>query len=278
MENGRQRNADIPWYQFDPNDYLARNYARVRSEDHRVVELVRDFFGRQFASGRPPAGLCGIDVGTGANLYPALSMLPFCESITLYEHAKSNLEWLAEQAAADWPSWPDVWSDFWSVLGAGRHYAELGEDPRRALARRVEVVPGSVFALDPAARRWDMGTMFFVAESITSEPVEFTAAVRGFLEVLSPGAPFCITFMENSLGYEVAGIEFPAVSIGRDDVLDCLAELADDVAVDRVGPGAEPKLRDGYSGMLVACGHTSGGERAGRAAFPGRTTLPSEHR
>ena len=60
MENGRQRNADVPWYQFDPNDYLARNYARVRTEDHRVVELVRDFFGRQFAPGRPPSGLCGI--------------------------------------------------------------------------------------------------------------------------------------------------------------------------------------------------------------------------
>ncbi|MET1074406.1 MAG: SCO2525 family SAM-dependent methyltransferase [Umezawaea sp.] len=257
MQNGGQRNADVPWYRFDPDDYLARNYAEVRGEDHRVVELVRDFFGAQFASGHAPAGLRGIDVGTGANLYPALSMLPFCESITLYEHAKSNLEWLAEQTAADWPSWPDVWSDFWTVLGESPHYAGLGEHPRDALARRVEVVPGSVFALDPSAGRWDMGTMFFVAESITSQRGEFADAVHGFLGVLRPGAPFCIAFMENSLGYEVAGIEFPAVAVDRDDVTGCLSGRATDLVVDRIGTGGGPPLRDGYTGMIVACGRAS---------------------
>jgi hypothetical protein len=282
VENGRQRNADVPWYRFDPNDYLARNYARVRSEDHRVVELVRDFFGGQFASGSAPADLRGIDVGTGANLYPALSMLPFCESITLYEHAKSNLEWLVEQNAADWPSWPDVWHDFWSVLGDSPHYADLGEHPREALARRVEVVSGSVFALDPAARLWDIGTMFFVAESITSERAEFTAAVHGFLRVLRPGAPFFIAFMENSSGYEVAGIEFPAVAVDLADVAGCLAGRADGVVVDRIEMGTGPKLRDGYSGMLVARGHAAGRQYAGGgnngSAFPHSSTQPSERR
>lgn len=215
---------------------------------------MRDFFGAQFPSGHAPAGLRGIDVGTGANLYPALSMLPFCESITLYEHAKSNLEWLAEQTAADWPSWTDVWSDFWTLLEESPHYAGLGELPRHALARRVEVVPGSVFALDPSAGRWDMGTMFFVAESITSQRGEFADAVHGFLGVLRPGAPFCIAFMENSLGYEVAGIEFPAVAVDHDDVTDCLSGRATNLVVDRIGTNGGPPLRDGYTGMIVACG------------------------
>jgi len=280
VDNGRQSNKDVPWYRFDPNDYLARNYASVSSEDHRVVELVRDFFGRHFSSCRPPAGLRGIDVGTGANLYPALSMLPFCESITLYEHAKSNLEWLVEQSAANWPSWPDVWQDFWAVLGVGPYYAELGEHARQALARRVEVVSGSVFTLDLADRRWDMGTMFFVAESITSEPAEFAAAVHGFLRVLRPGAPFFIAFMEKSDGYEVAGIKFPAVAIDLEDVASCLDGRADGIILDRIEMGEGSKLRDGYSGMLVACGRASGWQHAGNgtngAAFPRSATLPSD--
>jgi hypothetical protein len=278
VTNGRQSNADVPWYRFDPDDYLARNYARVRFEDHRVVELVRDFFGRHFALGTPPPGLRGIDVGTGANLYPALSMLPFCESITLYEHAKSNLEWLVEQCEADWPSWPEVWQDFWAVLGCSPHYAELGEHPREALARRVEVVSGSVFALDPATRQWDLGTMFFVAESITSELAEFTAAVDGFLKVLRPGSPFFIAFMEGSIGYEVAGIPFPAVAIDRNDVANCLAGRAEGVVVDRVEMGSGPKLRDGYTGLLVACGlagRKSFAENGANGAALQRSSTPS---
>lgn len=36
----------------------------------------------------------GIDVGTGANLYPCLSMLPFCGEITLWERGEANVAWL----------------------------------------------------------------------------------------------------------------------------------------------------------------------------------------
>ncbi|GGS30968.1 SCO2525 family SAM-dependent methyltransferase [Actinokineospora fastidiosa] len=257
MAGKGQRNADAPWYRFDPRDYLARNYAHVRVEDRQVLELVRDFLGD---AGRPPdrrGGLRGIDVGTGANLYPALSMLPFCESITLYEYAKSNLEWLTEQNAAEWPSWDPVWSGFWALLRERDPYARLGGHPRRLLAERVEIAEGSVFALDPAAGTWDMGTMFFVAESITAERAEFADAVRGFLAVLRPGAPFAIACMENSVGFEVGGVWFPAVAVDGADVDRCLAGRATDVAISRVEANGT-SLRAGYTGMIVACGRASG--------------------
>jgi hypothetical protein len=180
-------------------------------------------------------------------------MLPFCESITLYEYAASNLEWLAEQAATDWPSWSEVWGEFWTVLRERAPYSGFGEHPRQALASRVEVAGGSVFDLDETASRWDMGTMFFVAESITAQWVEFEAAMHGFLRVLRPGAPFAIAFMSDSLGYEVGGIAFPAVAIGREDVTACLADHATDVVVSRIEADGT-SLRDGYSGMILACG------------------------
>ncbi len=253
MTGNGHGNAGAPWPEFDPNDYLLRNYAEVRADDRVVLELVRDFF---HDAGLRPQSARGIDVGTGSNLYPALSMLPFCRSITLYEHAKANLEWLTEQRAGAWPSWGPVWKDFWALLRERTPYARLDGHPRRVLAERAAVTEGSVFELDAAAAPWDMGTMFFVAESITDDRREFAEAVRLFLGALRPGAPFAIAFMENSIGYEVGGVRFPAVAIGTGDVDSCLAGLASDVAVSRIPAGGN-RLRVGYSGMIVACGRAT---------------------
>lgn len=260
MEQTGQRNADVPWCQFDPKEYLGANYTDVGVEDRQVMEVVRDFFCEQFA-GNGSTRLRGIDVGTGVNMYPALSMMPFCESITLYEHAVTNLEWLVEQASTGWPSWSRVWSRFWSVLRTAPRYAGLDEHPRRALTRRVEVVSGNVFTLDPTTSQWDIGTMFFVAESITTEHIEFEAAVHSFLQALRPGAPFALACMENSVGYKVAGVEFPAVSVNRTEVRDCLRGRATNVTVHRVD-GRGSRLREGYSGMIVACGRSLGARSA----------------
>jgi hypothetical protein len=68
------------------------------------------------------------------------------------------------------------------------------------------------------ASQWDLGTMFFVAESITEAPEEFRAAVAGFIGALRPGAPFAAAFMAGSDGYPVAGTYFPALPITPDDV------------------------------------------------------------
>lgn len=250
------QNADVVWSRFDTGDYLARNYLRVSSDDRQVIKLVRDFFTRAFPSG-VPVGLSGIDVGTGANLYPALSMLPFCESITLYEYSVSNLKWLGDQAADKWSSWLDIWSGFWSLLQVSPLYAKRVADPRDALALKVEVLPGSVFELGKDERRWDIGTMFFVAESITVKRDEFTSAIHCFLSALRPGAPFFIAFMENSLGYEVGEVKYPAVAVDREDVVESLAGRADGVTVVRINAGKD-KFREGYSGMVVAYGRSSG--------------------
>ena len=74
-------NADYPWDEFDPEDYFAHNYASLRDDDREILEIVRSYFADQLGD-LPMHSLRGIDVGTGANLYPALAMLPFCEEIT----------------------------------------------------------------------------------------------------------------------------------------------------------------------------------------------------
>jgi hypothetical protein len=252
-----RRNEDCPWHEFDPETYLKDNYAVLRDEDRRMVELVRDFFAEEFAGDPNRSGRSGIDVGTGANLYPALAMLPFVDRLTLYDYSPANVAWLTRQHAADWPTWSPVWSQFWQVLSEHDSYAELDGHPKAELARCVNVMRGSVFDLAAHPHRWDIGTMFFVAESITGQKSEFAAAVDHFITSLRSGAPFAIAFMEDSSGYHVAGKSFPATPVSMDEVGRSLRRHTSDVAVRRFDHGDNP-LRDGYSGTIVAYGRVNG--------------------
>lgn len=245
-------NDDYPWDRFDPEAYFQRNYASLLRADRQIIKLVRDFFAKELAKpGMPPDPL-GIDVGTGSNLYPALTMLPFCRRITLYEHSKSNVVWLNEQKDKDWPSWQEGWEKFWKLLSKNKAYRSFLQ-PRAELTARTDVRHGSIFELLDECG-YDVGTMFFVAESITGQQQEFLTAMENFLRVLKPDSPFAIAFMEHSKGYHVGDQDFPATDIKKDQVDECLRNWAqDDLTVKRIRMGRKP-LRDGYTGMLLARG------------------------
>jgi hypothetical protein len=250
-------NADAPWNTFSPQDYWRRNYHVLQAEDQEIIRLVRDFFIRAFA-GSPPVRR-GIDVGSGTNLYPALLMLPWTEQVLLTDFSQSNVSWLRRQLADDSDAW--TWQPFWHELQSAEGYRQVGE-PRKQLLEACSSEPGcagieqrSVFDLPEA--RWDLGTMFFVAESITEDPVEFRAAVAHFVGALKPGAPFATAFMAGSLGYPVAGTRFPALPITSDDVRLLFKELgASKLSVELLQ--TEHRVRDGYKGMIVATGFAHG--------------------
>ncbi len=206
-----QLNEEFPWDSFDPEWYLNHNYGTLRDDDEKILERLAEFF-----SGLDQAHLRhGLDVGTGTNLYPVLAMLPLCGRITLHERAKTNCRWLHNETA----KYSEVWEPYWEVLAERASYARIG-DPRWAVHERTRVNRGSIFDLPKDT--YDIGTMFFVAESITTRDDEFTRALRCFLRSLKPNAPFAATFMTNSTGYDVNGVHFPAVAITEDDVRKCL--------------------------------------------------------
>jgi hypothetical protein len=116
-----------------------------------------------------------------------------------------------------------------------------------------------VFDLEPAA--WDIGTMFFVAESMTADPAEFERATAAFLATLRPAAPFAAAFMAGSLGYRVAGVPFPAVrEVDAVRVGAVLNRCGAAASVTTVAVPHGARLRDGYEGMIVAVGTTSPSE------------------
>jgi hypothetical protein len=250
QERPHGSNSEFPWDDFDSYFYYDHNYRKLRQDDRKIVESVRDFLSNLHREGELGDQLKGLDVGSGANLYPTLTMLPLCQSITMWEHAASNVEWLKEQI----PHYGKSWDTFWSLLAGDPLYGAL-EDPRRALADSASVTHDSIFNLPPES--WDLGTMFFVAESLTSQAGEFQKATRTFLQALRPGAPFAAAFMEHSTGYVVGEHHFPAVAVSPADVSDCLEGHCLAYSVTRIELDDKP-LRDGYSGMILAMGKSSG--------------------
>jgi hypothetical protein len=247
------RNADASWNTFSSHDYWHRNYSRLQAEDREIIRRVSHFFASA-RRGCPPVRRA-IDVGAGTNLYPALLMLPWTTQILLADFAKSNVLWLQDQLADNSPRWQ--WGRFWRKMRDGQGYANI-KHPRERLRDACASQEGyagieqvSVFDLPKA--RWNLGTMFFVAESITEDPAEFRAAVASFIGALTPGAPFAAAFMAGSSGYPVDDTHFPALPIKPEDVEGHLAALG------VREPNVElletsHRVRDGYEGMIVATG------------------------
>lgn len=236
-------NEDFPWDSFDSDAYFEHNYSKLRADDEQIIDLVADFFQRNETPRRlrPRA----IDVGAGTNLYPALTVLPFAAELHLVERAFTNREWLTSEMHQPHPSW---WQ-FWDRMKDGRRsYAPI-KNPFDLLGRRARVSKGSVFNLP--AGQYDMGTMFFVAESITTRNSEFVRATRSFVNSLVPRAPFAAAFMRDSSGYRVGLRDFPACSVDERDVRLALDTVATDVRIQTVD---SQDLRDGYCGMIVATG------------------------
>jgi hypothetical protein len=123
------------------------------------------------------------------------------------------------------------------------------------LASSHEIRLLSVF--DLPRRAWDLGSMFFVADGMTSEETEFEWAVRSFLDALTPGAPFMMAFMEGSAGYDVSGVRFPGVRVTPGSLNELLARLP----VTGTGllrtDNAVRRLRPGYDAMLLVTGYVA---------------------
>ncbi|MCW5248991.1 MULTISPECIES: SCO2525 family SAM-dependent methyltransferase [unclassified Streptomyces] len=243
------RNADAPWSKFDPETYVDNNYRTPLDVDVLIVRLMRDHFGRCFSGGIPDS-VRGVDVGAGANLYPALSMLPWCHKVLLLEYAPPNVAYLERQLAPG--GYDAAWDAFWEVLAEAPAYAAV--EPRERFGEIVRVERANLFDLD-GRRRWDIGTMFFVADSMSEYPEEFEAGVRNFMSSLNDGAPFAAAFMKESVGYRVGEHRFPAFRVNEARVRESLEPLAGELEIHDL----HHMVRPGHEGMLLALGRRDTG-------------------
>jgi hypothetical protein len=254
------RNNQINWDKFKPGPYYARNYREMREDDLQIVRKVRNFF----AAHRPVDGKDGVDVGAGPNLYPALAMLPFCDRVDMIDYSAPNVRWLRSRRRW-WRRFDHSWDSFWRVYAVKGAYAKLisGRHPLTEFRRKAKIKRGSVFGLPE--ERWSIGTMFFVACSLSADRAEFERAVKCFTRSLRPGAPFAAAFMTGSRGYEIDGVRFPAVPLDADVIKTTLKGLATGL---KVGPiDSRDPLRPGV-GMVLAMGYSRGAVAAPTAKPP----------
>jgi hypothetical protein len=248
-------NADVRWADFQSEEYWDRNYAELLLPDKKILQLVGSFFSKTC-----PLNLRverAIDVGSGTNLYPALLMLPWADQIQLTDYSESNVRWLRGQVMDDDQVW--TWEPFWRELHTFKGYNQIS-DPRKLLrgactgtADRAAIEIRSVFDLPRA--QWQLGTMFFVAESITTDPEEFAKATEFFVGALEPHSPFAAAFMSGSEGISLGEVIYPALPITAQDIWHHFTRLhVDGLSVDELE--ASELVRDGYEGMIVATGIT----------------------
>ncbi len=241
------RNDAAAWSNFDAGEYWKKNYASVLPEDAEIIQCASKFLIE--ACGAPTRYKRAVDVGAGTNLYPGLLMLPWAETIVFTEYAFPNIDWLSENLADAPGEWH--WQPFWDLLADLPGYRTV-EHPRRRLAAVHEIQTVSIFGLPP--RAWDLGSMFFVADGMTTDKAEFESAVRAFLNALLPGSPFLMAFMEGSSGYEVHGLRYPAVRVTPRSLDALLADLPVTGANVLRTDNSIQRLRLGYDAMLLVTG------------------------
>jgi hypothetical protein len=106
----------------------------------------------------------------------------------------------------------------WSV-----HEADLGKlhpSWKGAISRACELsaaVKGSIFDLLPES--YELASTWFGPESITSDPLEYEEALRKFLTSIEIGGIGLVASMYGSTGWDSAGVDLPAISIGPENVL-----------------------------------------------------------
>lgn len=242
-----QLNGDAPWDDFDSAKYVEKNYIEVLSVDEEIMSIVREHFSDHFR-GRPNLPVHGIDVGAGANLYPAFLMLPWCDRITLLDRSKTNRAYLRGQIDEHDGSW----EKFWQKLCPDEAYAGFPDGPWPRLREVAQVKEGDILRPLDLPDNWQTGTMFFVAESISTDTQDFHRAVQHFLEALAPGAPFAAAFMEHSAGYQVGDLWFPASNVDRTEIEASIRRFTDSVRIHEIGEQGE--VRTGYDYIILACG------------------------
>lgn len=249
------QNADVRWENFPSQDYWHRNYKEVLAPDKEIIRLVGSFFSETLRGHARVQR--AIDVGSGTNLYPALLMLPWADQILLTDYSENNVRWLCGQVIDDDAAWP--WQPFWRQIQALNGYNQISE-PRKQLrvactgnGRTSPAEECSVFELPRA--QWQLGTMFFVAESITRDPREFAKAIGHFVGALEPHSPFAAAFMSGSEGYQLGDVTYPALPVTVNDIEEHFTRLrASELHVKELE--TSQLVREGYEGMIVATGIT----------------------
>lgn len=231
----------MSWDRFGSDVYYENNYARVRSHNRRILEFLC-----VEAEGALRGRVRIVDIGTGANLYPALALAPYIGSIDFVDPSRNNRDWLEGQLGGSGSYWKHFWAEC-QRINPDRYGAF--EDGWQSIRSRASIRDFRLSSIQSDA--YDVALMFFVAESVTDDIAEFRENMRRCIECVAPGGWVFAGFMLGSAGYMVDGVRYPAISINGSELRECFAESCEEVRIEII-PRSTDAVRSGYSGMAVA--------------------------
>ncbi|MFI8106680.1 class I SAM-dependent methyltransferase [Streptomyces sp. NPDC086023] len=237
-----RRNAHADWDRWPVEDYLEENYRRLYACDAAVIR-------HHSAYCRPlPAGSVAeaLELGCGPNLYPLMILAAASGRIDAVEPGAAGYAYLRRQLhhgpEASWQPFYDLCRRLNPALPASLSTA----------LERVRPLHGDVSQV--RQYRYGLGSMTFVAESVTEDGAEFAALCRAFLGCIRPGGGVLAAFMENMPSYRIGeGPLWPAFPVDAPAVREVFAPHTDRLVVRRVPK--DPALPDyGHTGMLLLSG------------------------
>jgi hypothetical protein len=236
---------DNVWDEFDPEAYIFDNYSTVFPHDLYSLALLTTLYKQKQHIGKV------LEIGCGPNLLPVLAAIPYADSIRIIDPGSQNIEYLYRQLFDIDP----VWKPAMTVIRAIDPSLSLNHfDFQLAYQQKISFDAGSVF--DLPKNFFDVASMHYVAESITSDYAEFERACLSFKQSVKPGGMLIASFMENSTGYTVNGVDFPACPITISDLKDVFKDC--DPVIERLSSDLTP-MRSGYTGILFLVGKVQNG-------------------
>ena len=233
---------DDYWDNFDPEAYLFTNYTTIYPHDVYMLDLMVTLYRER----RPKYVL---EVGCGPNLFPVLAALPYVDGLQIVENGKHNLDYLASQFNALDGAWAR-WTGMIQLIDPSLERFNF----LTALRHKAVVNQGSIY--DLPAGKYDAASMHYVAESITDDPARFKDACCAFRKSIVQGGFYAASFMENSHGYRVGEIDYPAVPVSLEQVQEAMSPGILSSSRLPVNAGG---MREGYSGTIHIIGQNGEG-------------------
>ncbi|MER5738583.1 class I SAM-dependent methyltransferase [Streptomyces sp. NPDC002262] len=219
-----RRNADADWDAWPVEAYLAENYRSLHPCDVAVIRHHSALYRRL----GPGSVERSVEFGAGPNLYPLMPAATACRAVDALEPGAAGHAYLRAQLR-DGPD--PSWQPFYALC------RRLDPALPRTLAealRGVTAVRGDVRAVRRHA--YGLGSMSFVAESVTEDHEEFARVCRDFADCVRPGGHLLAAFMENMPSYRIGdGPLWPACPVDAGVVREAFAPHARRLEIRRVG-------------------------------------------
>jgi NNMT/PNMT/TEMT family len=262
-----------PFESFPARAYLEYYYSYVGSENEAMMRTLANF-----AAQFEPCFEHVVEVAGGPSVVPILSLCAATgrspSSVTFTDISSKNMEeaqlWLHDRPGAFEYTKVLRWLSNEHALEPGRieQLARASEWTLPVIDLRKPLPANMVNAFDTVSSH-------FFAESATNDRDTLVTLLSGIARLGKPEARVFLSFMRRSVGYTVAGMDFPAVPVDE-DTLPGILEVADFhlgemecYAIDT----EDPPTRDGYEGMVFVGGILRPQRQASRSRQPARAAV-----